>query len=60
MPEINNDIKKVYDCCVLCGKTTCYTKDVPFDERQGYIEGAGQLCPSCYMDIYLNKKRIAE
>ena len=60
MLEISNEIKKVYDSCVLCGKPTCYTKDTPIDERQEYIEGSGQLCPSCYRDIYLNKKRIAE
>ena len=60
MPETNNINTEIYDCCVLCGKPTRYTKDIPIDEREGYIEGSGQLCPSCYMDIYFNTKRVAE
>jgi len=36
------------DCCVLCGVQTPYAKSVHIDYRRGYIEGAGQLCQSCY------------
>ena len=38
--------------CVKCGKETPYTKDVPIDQRDCYIEGAGQLCDDCFIEIY--------
>jgi hypothetical protein len=37
-----------YDHCVLCGKETVYKRSTHIDMRHGYIEGAGQLCASCY------------
>ena len=43
---------EAYDCCVLCGKKTEYSKDIPIDKRIGYIEGCGQLCTGCYKDTY--------
>lgn len=36
------------DNCVLCGAETPYDESVHIDYRHGYIEGAGQLCHSCY------------
>lgn len=36
------------DKCVLCGAETPYDESVHIDYRTGYIEGAGQLCHSCY------------
>lgn len=36
------------DKCVLCGKETAYDESTHIDHRTGYIEGAGQLCHSCY------------
>jgi hypothetical protein len=36
------------DKCVLCGAETPYDESVHIDYRHGYIEGAGQLCKSCY------------
>ena len=47
--------KQVYDCCVCCGTETKYTVDTPIDQRFGYVEGAGQLCRSCYCDVYANE-----
>jgi len=44
-PEIEN--------CVVCGKATAYTKDIPISDRVGYVESGGQLCWSCYQDLYL-------
>ena len=41
-----------YDCYVLCGQKTEYTKDVSIDKRIGYIEGSGRLCQTCYKDTY--------
>jgi len=37
-----------YDLCVMCGKETIYEKSCPVPARVGYVEGAGQLCSSCY------------
>ena len=46
---LQNDMKSdEMDCCVLCGVQTPYAKSVHIDYRRGYIEGAGQLCQSCY------------
>ena len=39
-----------YDLCVMCGKETIYYKSCPVAERVGYVEGAGQLCSSCYIN----------
>jgi hypothetical protein len=36
------------EVCVLCGKDTPYVKSTHIDFRNHYIEGAGQLCQSCY------------
>ena len=47
--------KQIYDRCVLCGTETNYTADTPIDQRFGYVEGAGQLCRSCYYEVYANE-----
>lgn len=52
MLKIKKTPVKEFDCCVLCGKKTEYTRDVLIDKRIGYIEGAGQLCRKCFMDTY--------
>ena len=36
------------DHCIVCKVETAYNKDTHIDMRIGYIEGFGQLCPSCY------------
>lgn len=45
------------DRCVLCGKATDYSKDTHVANRDYYVDGAGQLCPDCYKDVYLKDKR---
>lgn len=49
---MENNIKNVtddgYEICVLCGKVTDVKFTTPVDYRYHYIEGAGQLCKSCY------------
>ena len=44
--------EKKQERCVLCGKMTEYTKDKPISERKGYIEGSGQLCRTCFAELY--------
>ena len=36
------------EICIICGKETTVDINTHVDYRIGYIEGAGQLCPSCY------------
>jgi hypothetical protein len=36
------------DHCIICGVETVYDFETHIDMRIGYIEGAGQLCKSCY------------
>lgn len=38
----------IKDHCVLCGVETPYNYETPVDMRIGYVEGAGQLCSSCF------------
>lgn len=38
--------------CVLCGCVTDMERDWPISMRKYYIEGAGQLCRRCYVDVY--------
>ena len=40
--------KGEYDTCVLCDVETPYKRSTHIDYRYGYVEGAGQLCKSCY------------
>jgi hypothetical protein len=36
------------DKCIICGVETPYDFETHIDMRLGYIEGAGQLCRSCF------------
>jgi len=36
------------DLCIICGKETAYDFETHIDYRVGYVEGAGQLCYTCY------------
>ena len=38
--------------CISCGKETQYDELEHIDHRYFYIEGVGQLCCTCYNDIY--------
>lgn len=40
------------DKCVLCSEDTPYTENTNINYRNYYIEGAGQLCESCYSKVY--------
>lgn len=42
----------VQEACVSCQTETEYTRDQPVFMRNYYVEGAGQLCKSCYEKIY--------
>ena len=38
----------LYEDCIMCGKKTTVSKTTHVDFRDGYIEGAGQLCIKCW------------
>ena len=38
--------------CTLCGKQTDVDVSTPINERENYVECAGQLCPECYKEVY--------
>ena len=37
------------EICILCGLETTVDMNTHVDFRTGYIEGAGQLCTTCYL-----------
>lgn len=40
--------------CVSCGEDTPYRLNENIFNRYHYVEGAGQLCETCYNRIYSN------
>jgi hypothetical protein len=52
-------IKPEKEKCINCGAETPYLKNLPIDLRENYIEGAGQLCKTCFDKLY-DKKKIDE
>jgi len=49
-----NELSKK-ETCVLCGSITPYNKNDDINMREHYVEGAGQLCDKCFIDIYGEK-----
>lgn len=44
--------KPKYERCVICKRKTDVPADLEIGRRRFYIEGAGQLCPACYRELY--------
>ena len=38
--------------CVSCGRETGYSINDHVDSRKTYVEGAGQLCSQCFIEVY--------
>lgn len=38
--------------CVVCGRPTELRFSTPIELRRCYVEGAGQLCPKCWAELY--------
>jgi hypothetical protein len=53
--KINNMEK-----CVSCGLNTGYSINDHVDSRKTYVDGAGQLCSDCFIEVYkkLHKKDV--
>jgi hypothetical protein len=44
----NSNVEK----CVSCGLNTGYSINQHVDSRKSYVEGAGQLCAECFIEVY--------
>jgi hypothetical protein len=42
------------EICSVCQMYTNVSKDTPIEDRQYYVQCAGQLCKKCYTDILKN------
>ena len=40
------------ELCIRCGKETIYSTDTPITLRHYYVEGSGQLCETCFYELY--------
>ena len=38
--------------CVSCGLNTGYSINDHVDSRKTYVDGAGQLCSDCFIEVY--------
>ena len=52
----NSNIEK----CVSCGRETGYSINDHVDSRKTYVDGAGQLCSHCFIEVYkkVHKKDV--
>lgn len=46
--EIEIGTEEKYERCVLCRRDMSIRVSADLDTRPYYMEGCGQLCPSCY------------
>jgi hypothetical protein len=44
-----------FETCVMCGAVTDVPVNLHIDFRKTFVEGAGQLCGTCYDKIYNTK-----
>ncbi len=54
--SVDKNAKVEYEVCVVCKKKTDVRIDESITRRYTYIEGAGQLCPSCYKKLIIDAK----
>lgn len=46
---------EIYERCVICGELTNVLKTTHIDFREFYELGCGQLCVTCYNELYKDK-----
>lgn len=44
--------------CVICGCSTGYKFNTPIEQRQFFVEGAGQLCRNCFAEVYSDANNL--
>ncbi len=47
---------KPKELCIVCGENSGINVDMPINDRQFYVESAGQLCQRCYNNLYIDCK----
>ena len=47
--------KDEFEKCVLCWRTTGVLKSENIQDRRFYVDGAGQLCESCWKKALCNR-----
>ena len=52
----NNNVEK----CVSCIREVGYRINTHIDIRKNYVEGVGQLCSECFIEVYnkVHKKNV--
>ena len=57
---MENNNKIPYEKCVSCTREVEYTINTHIDARKGYVEGVGQLCSECFIEVYkkVHKKNV--
>ncbi len=50
---------KKTEICVNCGGATQYAPNEHVDIRIGYVDGAGQMCRSCWTKFAGDKAQVA-
>lgn len=48
----DRNIQGQYETCVCCGCTTNVLRETSVHLRKHYVEGAGELCESCFQKVY--------
>ena len=56
----NRFTPKATEKCILCGCNSGYKFNTPIEQRQFYVEGAGQLCKECFMKTYAHGNEAFE
>jgi hypothetical protein len=49
---MKEEVKPETEKCILCEEQTNVPINQNIENRSFYVEGAGQLCESCYNKIY--------
>jgi len=46
----------LYENCVVCKRLTNVKKDKDVNDRLFYVKGVGQLCETCFHEVFYMKK----
>ena len=53
---LKNETEEFERCVCGCGELTNVRKNTPVDKRLYYVDGVGQLKPSCYERVYSSEE----
>ena len=49
--------ENLIDTCYICSTETIYQKNTPISCRDFYVKELGQLCPTCFNNLYYTNSR---